>query len=410
MAAEPAGADLARRPLDALEKRLGETLGLSLRECAPEGVLPRLRYRILDRALDGPEAYAEYLLYSGDRAAWEDLAETLTANESRVFGSPEDFTPLFEMASDPGSGRAAPGQGPFRCLSAGCGTGEEAYSLAIALAEVRSRTPSFEFEVIGADLSARAVARARRGVYPVSRAESIPATLRERYFLERGGEIVAGALKPHVRFARLNLCEPDSLLPLGLFDLVLARGFLPTLTAEGRRAALGNLVRVLSPGGVLLLGAEDSIGEEDLGLTPVRWGERFAYERPDPDGRSASGKDSAEPVDPELVLIAHRSAVTRAWVRILLEQRGLRVEEAPHGVRALERAALGRPPALYVLERTLPPRGAVWVMERIAAMGIGGPERIVILSPTATEGAEQGTLALPLTRGDLDPILARAGL
>ncbi|HXL15823.1 MAG TPA: hypothetical protein VN972_07050, partial [Methylomirabilota bacterium] len=74
MAAERGGADLARRPLDALEKRLGEALGLSLRECAPEGVLPRLRHRIQDRAFDGPEAYAEYLLYSGDRAAWEDLA------------------------------------------------------------------------------------------------------------------------------------------------------------------------------------------------------------------------------------------------------------------------------------------------------------------------------------------------
>jgi len=74
MAAEPAGAEHLRRPLDALEARLGETLGLSLRECAPEGVLPRLRYRIQDRALDGPEAYAEYILYSGDRAAWEDRA------------------------------------------------------------------------------------------------------------------------------------------------------------------------------------------------------------------------------------------------------------------------------------------------------------------------------------------------
>src|SRR5262245_64838236 len=124
-AVEVRGADLRRRPLDALEERLGEVLGLSLPECAPEGVLPRLRFRIQDRALDGPEAYAEYLLHSGDSAAWEALAETLTANESRIFGSPGDFTPLLEAGS-----RVA---GPYRCLSAGCGTGEEAYSLALAL-------------------------------------------------------------------------------------------------------------------------------------------------------------------------------------------------------------------------------------------------------------------------------------
>ncbi|HYQ88196.1 MAG TPA: CheR family methyltransferase [Candidatus Binatia bacterium] len=410
MGAERASAELLRRPLDALEARLGETLGLALRECAPEGVLPRLRHRIQDRALDGPEAYAEYLLYSGDRAAWEDLAETLTANESRVFGSPGDFTPLLEMAADPDSRRTLPLGGPFRCLSAGCGTGEEAYSLAVVLAEVRSRSPSFEFEVIGADLSARAVARARRGVYPASRAESIPSELRERYFLERGGEIVAGALRPYVRFARLNLCDPGSLLPMGLFHLVLARGFLPTLTADGSRTALGNLVKALAPGGVLLLGAEDSIGDLDLGITPIRWGDRFAYERTDPDQGGAPRKGSSETRDPGLALIAHRSAVTRAWIRILLEQHGLRVEEAPHGIRVLERAALGGPPSLYVLERTLPPRGAGWVVERLRSMGLDRPGSVVTLSPGRPDASGPETLPLPLTRRDLDSVLARAAL
>jgi len=404
MAAEPAGAELLRRPLEALEARLGETLGLSLRECAPEGVLPRLRYRIQDRALDGPEAYAEYILYSGDRAAWEDLAETLTANESRVFGSPEDFTPLLEMAVD------ADSRGPFRCLSAGCGTGEEAYSLAIALAEVQSRSPSFEFEVIGADLSTRAIARARRGVYPASRGESIPPELRERYFLERSGEIAAGPVRRRVRFARLNLCEPDSLLPLGPFDLVLARGFLPTLTPDGGRAALRNLVGALAPGGVLLLGAEDSIGDLDLGMTPIRWGERFAYEKADPERGSAPRPDSSETCDPKLALVAHRSGVTRAWIRILLEQHGLRVEEAPHGIRALERAALGGPPSLYFLERTVPPRGAGWVEEGLSALGVHGPGRVVLLSPGTPDASGSATVALPLTRRDLDKVLARAAL
>ncbi len=401
MAAERAGADLSRRPLEALEGRLGEMLGLSLRECAPEGVVPRLRYRIQDRAFDGPDAYAEYLLYSGDAAAWEALAETLTANESRLFGSPGDFTPLLEMAADSGWPRAGPAAGPFRCLSAGCGTGEEAYSLAIALAEAKSRSPSFQFEVIGADLSARAVARARHGVYAAARGESIPPELRERYFTERDGRIAADALKPHVRFARLNLCEPDSLLPLGSFDLVLARGFLPSLTGEGRRAALANLAKALAPDGVLLLGPEDSIGEADLGLQPIRWGERFAYEAAGPEPRPPRDRDPGDPPDPGLALIAHRSALVRGWTRILLEQRRFRVEEAPHGIRALERAALGRPPSLFLLERTLPPKGGAWVLERLPGLGITNPRAVIVLSP----GGEDGSIGLPLTRRSLDEAL-----
>ncbi len=391
MAAERGGAAVKRRPMAALERRLGEVLGLSLKECAPEGAVKRLFYRIQDRAFDGLEDYAEYLLYAADRPAWEDLAETLTANESRVFGDPADFSPLFELTSDR-TGK------PYRCLSAGCGTGEEAYSLAVALAEVASRSTGFAFEVLGADLSARAVAAARRATYPTSRVASMPAELRERYFIESHGNAFAAALKPHVRFARLNLCEPDSLLRLGTFDLVLARGFLPSLTAEGRRTALANLADALTPGGVLLLGPGDSIGDTDLGLVPIRWGDRFAYERPHP--QPAERREPDETPDPALALVAHRSPVVRAWIRILLEQRGLFVEEASQGIQALEQVAAGRAPSFYFLERTLPPRGGPWVMERLARLVPRAMGKVVYLSPG--DSADPPTLSLPLTSWDLD--------
>ncbi|HEY2925134.1 MAG TPA: CheR family methyltransferase [Candidatus Eisenbacteria bacterium] len=414
MAAERGGKDLTRRPVAALEKRLAETRGLSLKECAPEGVAQRLRNRIQDRAFDSLEAYAEYLLYGAGSRAWDDLVETLTANESRVFGEPGDFSPLFEMASDPGRPRARGDPGRFRCLSAGCGTGEEAYSLAIALAEAGSRSAAFEFEVIGVDLSARAVAIARRASYPASRAAPIPTELRERYFTERDGEIVASALRPYVRFARVNLCESDALLCLGTFDLVLARGFLSSLTPDGRRTALENLSRALVPGGVLLLGKGDSIGASDLGLVPIPWGDRYAYELPDPESESARAMGAQEPPDPELALIAHRSPLVRAWVRILLEQHGLVVEEAPHGIQALERVAAGRAPSLVLLERTLPPRGGPWVLERLEGLGIVKPGVVVFLSPgepaapdSGSARAELPSLSLPLTRRNLDAALKR---
>ncbi len=400
MPAERAGADLARRPVAALELRLGEVLGLSLRESASEGVAHRLRHRIQDRALDGVESYAEYLLYGAGRPAWEDLAETLTANESRMFGASADWTPLFEMAADPGRLPGQAGSGSFRCLSAGCGTGEEAYSLAITMAEAKSRLPALEYEVIGVDLSARAVASARRAVYPASRGASIPPELLQRYFTEHDGRIVAGALKPYVRFARANLCEQDSLLCLGSFDLILARGFLPSLTAEGGRTALTSLARALKPGGVLLLGPGDSIGDLELGIHPIRWGERYAYEKPSLAPAPAREVEPAEPPDPELALVAHRSAIVRSWIRILLGQRGLFVEEAPHGMRALERVAMGRPPSFYLLERSLPPHGGAWVRDRLARLGIARPEGVVFLTPE-----EPG---LPLTGQSLDLMLPRS--
>jgi len=413
MAAERGGADLARRPIVALERRIGDLFGLSLKECTPEGLAQRLRFRIQDRALDGVEAYAEYLLYSEDPAAWEALAETLTANESRVFGMPSDFAPLFEITSDPQWSRYAnPEAGPFRCLSAACGTGEEAYSLAIALAEARA--PALEFEVIGVDLSARAIASARRASYPRARAASLPAEILQRYFTERDGEIVAEPLRTRVRFARINLCEPDSLAPLESFDLILARDFLPALTADGRRAALTNLSRALKPGGVLVLGPGDSVGESDLGLTPTRWGERYAYEKPDAEAGAVRGAAPEEDPDPRMALVAHHSSLVRAWVRILLEQRGFAVDEAPDGIRVLERAVIGRPPGVYLLERTLPPQGGPWVADRLARLGAPRPVVLAFLAPGGGSGSEGAppnegaqVIELPLSGRDLDAVLPR---
>jgi chemotaxis protein methyltransferase CheR len=414
------GARSSRGTVAALEKRLGETLGLSLRACAPDGVAHRLRYRIEDRAFDGLESYAEYLLYHTGGAAWDELAETLTSNESQIFEEPEDFAPLFEGAIDLAR-RVRPGA-RFRCLSAGCGTGEEAYSLAVALAETKSRSPAFDFEVIGVDLSPRALRSARRGGYPAARAATLSEELRSRYFPERDGLCVADPLKPWVRFARRNLCDTDSLLTLGTFDLVFARGFLRSLTPNGRRIALLNLAHALAPGGILLLGPEDTIGGNDLGLLPVAWGYRYAYQMSDPEGAPLPTRQR-EPQQ-NLALVAHRSPTVRAWIRILLEQRGLVVVEAAHGIQALERAVVGSPPWLYLIERTLPPRGGPWVEDRLRACSLPAPVAVLVLAPaepapaepTENRGskkkkgsprAEPKSLSLPLTLRDLDLALPR---
>jgi len=408
MAPEPAP-DLELRPSAALERAVGERYGLSLRECTPEGLAERLRFRIHERALDGVESYAEYLLYSGDLSAWHDLVETLTANESRVFGTPSDFAPLLELTQDPRWSRfARPGAGTFRCLSAGCGTGEEAYSLAIALGETRARAPAFDFEVIGVDVSARAVARARAAVYPAARAATVPGDLRERYLLERDGDVSAEPLRPFVRFGQVNLCAPGALDTLGSFELVFARGFLHAMTVEGRRRALANLTRALAPGGVLVLDAGQSAGDLDLGLIPVRWSDRHAYELPlgEEAEDEPAGPSPLEPPEPGTALVAHRSAIVRSWMRILLEQRGLKVEEAPDAVRVLERAARGRPRERYFLELTLPSQGGLWAGSRLRRIGAATAESLVYLSPRGaaaeTEDAGIRLMPLPLSARDLE--------
>ncbi len=418
MTADRPKTDADRQPIGALAYAVGERFGLSLKECTPEGVERRLRFRMADRAFTRVEDYAEYILHSQDGAAWEALLETLTANESRIFGEPADFAPIFEFDSDPRWSRyvrSPVGAGRFRCLSAACGTGEEAYSLAIALSEVAARAPRLTFEVLGADLSARAIAAARRAVYPASRASSLPEDLTARYLTSLDKTVSAQGLRSNVRFARVNLCEPDALGLLGEFDLIVARDFLPVLTDEGRRVALTNLAHALKPGGVLLLGPGDSPGEMDLGLFPIRWGERHAYERPS-EVVEPAGESEARSPEPMTALVAHRSPLARAWLKLLLEQGGYRVEEAPDGLRALERAVV-QPCARYLLELTLPAHGGPFVAERLtrlngvpaSAVTYVSPRDVAALDPGCTPAGAR-IVPLPLGVRDLDAALANSRL
>lgn len=374
----------------ALADELDARLGLALPAGGPEALARRLRHRIRERALDGLAEYAEYLVHGAPEDAWAALAETLTGNESRVFEAPHDFLPLFELTAEPRWERYARGTGRerFRALSAGCGTGEEAYSIGMALAEVSLRLPGFQFEVVGADLSRRAVAAARQGAYGASRFESLPPEMRERH-LVRGedGRIAVGPLRRHVRFALANLADEEALLPLGEFDLVLARGVLPALTPRARRIALSNLVGALKPGGILLPGPGEILEDPDLAVVPVRWGERHAYERPGPWAPLPLPPEDREP-EPATALVAHRSPIIRQWLSLLLARGGYRVETAADGSEALTRVAYGRARALYWIERTLPPEGGAALAARLITIGAAEPDRILLLSPDAPAGPE----------------------
>ncbi|HEY7728338.1 MAG TPA: CheR family methyltransferase, partial [Candidatus Eisenbacteria bacterium] len=207
MTAESRAGGLAEdSALRALADALDVRLGLALPPWDPSTIARRLRHRIRERAFGSVVEYAEYLIHGATETAWDELAETLTANESRIFEAPQDFLPLFELAAGARWGRYARGaaEEPFRALSAGSGTGEEAYSIGMALAEVTQGAPAFRFEVVGVDLSRQAVAAAREGAYAESRFGSLPSELGERHFVRAGdGRVPIGELRRRVRFGRV---------------------------------------------------------------------------------------------------------------------------------------------------------------------------------------------------------------
>jgi chemotaxis protein methyltransferase CheR len=152
----------------------------------------------------------------------------------------------------------------LRIWSAGCSTGQEVYSLAMTIAENEARWAGWDIEILGTDLSQKALDRAESGVFTQFEIQRGLSMGRVVKFFEKDGETswrIKNTVRRHVRFAQDNLIR--SLDHGRRFDLVLCRNVLIYFAPEAREIAFNRFSRVIQPGGMLLLGAGETImGEE----------------------------------------------------------------------------------------------------------------------------------------------------
>jgi chemotaxis protein methyltransferase CheR len=140
------------------------------------------------------------------------------------------------------------GPGPLRLWSAGCASGEEAYTLAMLLGEAGRD----DARVLATDVSADALAQARAGRYGHWSARRLPQALRERWLEASGHELeVAPALRARVELARHNLVKDPA---PGAFDVVLCRNVLIHFAPATAAAVVRALFGAVRPGGLLVLG------------------------------------------------------------------------------------------------------------------------------------------------------------
>jgi chemotaxis methyl-accepting protein methylase len=203
----------------------------------------------------------------GDPLLVERLVEQVTVGETYFFRGPDQLQVVADRFAG-ASGRA------IRGLSAGCSTGEEAYSLAACLMEA---APGAEVSVLGVDVEPRRIATAREGLYG---AWSLRHT-DGRCFWEPAGQgrvRVREGVRAATGFAVQNLLEP---LAAGPFDVILCRNVLIYLESGAARAVKHALAAALSPGGVLVMGTVEADqpppGLERLGAPHLQ-----AFVRPPP--------------------------------------------------------------------------------------------------------------------------------
>ena len=165
---------------------------------------------------------------------------------------------------------------PLRIWSAASSSGQEAYSLAMILAECRAALGDRRVEIIGTDIARDQLARARDGVYTQFEVQrGLPVQMLMRYFRkEDAGWRISDAIRGMVQFREWNLL--GDLRPLGRFDVVFCRNVLIYFDQPTKTRVLEAIARQMAPDGVLYLGGAETV----LGITsrfaPLA-GERGVY-------------------------------------------------------------------------------------------------------------------------------------
>jgi chemotaxis protein methyltransferase CheR len=253
-AAPPPDPALVGRALEALQGLVGLAPGDVARRRLARPGLP------LDAALAAPPDIGH--------PAWAALVDAVTVQETRLFRNPAQLETLRQAVLPELVARArARNARKLRLLSAGCATGEEAWTLA-ALGQAALRAaPGLGLEVLGLDLSRPALRMAEAAQFsagPPDPLRDVPPAFRDCFPPAPGGFGVAPGLRGAVRFARANLL--DLAVEPG-FDAVLCRNVCIYLTDPARGRVLRRLAGLLHQGGALLLGPTDTV-PPGAGLAP----------------------------------------------------------------------------------------------------------------------------------------------
>ncbi|MEN3027447.1 MAG: protein-glutamate O-methyltransferase CheR [Chlorobiota bacterium] len=243
----------------------------------------RLLRRLEALGMRSFEEYYDLITDPGPLAAQErqELLNSIVVTETQFFRSPEQFTALAQHVLP----ELACKQQHLRFWSAGCATGEEAYSLAMVVVSQRERVLSaHSVEVFATDLSSEAIAKAQAGRYLPVHLRGLPEEYRD-FVRERYGEYeVVPTVRSLVRFAVLNLLDATSVRSMAPVDVLFCRNVLLYFTPEVRRQVVATLVEVLRPGGYLFLGVTETLsGLVEGQLQLVHFPRTLAYWKPQND-------------------------------------------------------------------------------------------------------------------------------
>jgi chemotaxis protein methyltransferase CheR len=243
-------------------------------------VAGRLANRLRQLGCTSFDDYCRLLDASHDEEA-ERLIDLISTNHTHFFREPAHFEILARDVLPQAAPRATASGRGLRVWSAAAASGEEAYSIAIVLAEQPTTLLPHGWIVQASDISRRMLDRCRLGIYEAAKVNLPDPQFLGRHFLRGFGERegmyrIKPELRRHVSVMPINLFQPRYPLPRGQ-DVIFCRNVMIYFDAESRQALVDRLFDQLAPGGFLFMGHSESLLDLRHGFRQVG---PSVYERP----------------------------------------------------------------------------------------------------------------------------------
>lgn len=274
---------LPRETFRLLRDTIYDYCGIFFEDDAAFLVQRRLLPRIEALALSDWDEYYRYLRTAGPearRAELDEIVERVTTNETYFFREQYQLD-AFRYEILPALFNANARGRRLVIWSAGCSSGEEAYTIAILIQE-SGLFGDWDVRIFGSDISRRVLSIARKGIYGRASFRTTDPRVMRRYFREVDGKHhVRDELRQQVSFGQINLMdEASSMLVMGEVDVIFCRNVLIYFDQASRRRVIDTLYRKLTKGGYLLLGHSESLITVTTAFQLVHLKNDMVYRKP----------------------------------------------------------------------------------------------------------------------------------
>jgi two-component system CheB/CheR fusion protein len=280
--------------LEALLEYLKRTRGFDFTGYKRASLQRRIQKRLQTVGITAVPDYIDFLEVHPEEFAG--LFNTVLINVTSFFRDPSTWEFLATKVVPEIVARSAEPQ-PIRVWSAGCASGEEAYTLAMLFAENLGLDGFKEaVKIYATDLDDEALAHGRQGIYSKDVLANVPPELREKYFDSANGQFAFRKdLRRQVIFGRHDLIQDA---PISRVDLLVCRNTLMYFNAETQARILARFHFALNDNGVLFLGRAETMIAEPGAFVPIDLKRRISAKVPSPGGGGTRERAPADPADP----------------------------------------------------------------------------------------------------------------